>query len=111
MALPVDLSLEDYWRILKRRQWLLIFAFSTTFGGTVFYSFLVKPVYRSFATIKIEPPPGSGGIGSAFQTLGFNNDRMLPVVTRAGEILSLLIFIGYASIPAAILLGWIGLSQ
>jgi succinate dehydrogenase / fumarate reductase cytochrome b subunit len=44
-------------------------------------------------------------IGSVFQTLGLVNERTLPVVTKAGRTLALLLFLGYAAIPLAVLLG------
>jgi len=47
----------------------------------------------------------SHGFSSAFQSMGANNDRSLPVLGRAGQIFSWAIFLGYASIPAAVLLG------
>ena len=49
----------------------------------------------------------SHGIGSFLQSLGLNDERWLPVVTCAGWILSALLFVGYASIPTSILLGWV----
>jgi len=49
----------------------------------------------------------SHGVGSFLQSLGLNNERWLPVVTRAGGILAVLLCAGYASIPVAILLGWV----
>ncbi len=49
----------------------------------------------------------SHGVGSFLQSLGLNNKRWLAVVTRAGWMLAVLLCAGYASIPAAILLGWV----
>ena len=45
------------------------------------------------------------GLASSFQTLGFNNERTLPILTRLGRLFALVLFIGYASIPVAVLLG------
>lgn len=50
----------------------------------------------------------SHGIGSAFQTLGLNNDKTLPVVTWAGRLLALGLFLGYSAIPLAV---WAGVVQ
>ncbi len=47
----------------------------------------------------------SHGIGSAFQTLGLNNDKTLPVFTWAGRLLALGLFLGYSAIPLAV---WAG---
>ena len=48
------------------------------------------------------------GIASSFQTLGLNNERLLPILTHLGRLLAFLLFIGYISIPLAVLLGFIG---
>ncbi|MFH2204587.1 MAG: GNVR domain-containing protein [Elusimicrobiota bacterium] len=66
MALPVELSLEDYWRILRRRSWLIFFAFIVTVTITGIYSIYQKPVYGAFATLRIEPPPGETGKFGSF---------------------------------------------
>jgi succinate dehydrogenase / fumarate reductase cytochrome b subunit len=47
----------------------------------------------------------SHGIGSMAQTLGLNNERTIPIMTWTGRILSLLLFLGYAAIPVAVLAG------
>ena len=48
------------------------------------------------------------GIGSAAQTLGLTDGRTLLWWARAGRLLSFALFIGYISIPLAILLGLVG---
>jgi len=45
------------------------------------------------------------GIQSSVQTEGLNNERTLPLFTKAGIIASVLLFLGYAAIPVAILTG------
>lgn len=45
------------------------------------------------------------GIESSIQTLGLNNERTLPVVVKAGMIAAVILFLGYAAIPATILMG------
>ncbi len=47
----------------------------------------------------------SHGVGSLFQTLGFNNQRLRPRFERAGHALAWLLFAGFSSIPIAVLLG------
>ncbi len=47
----------------------------------------------------------SHGFDSSFQSLGVNNERLLPLLQRVGQALSLAIFMGYSSIPVAVLLG------
>jgi succinate dehydrogenase / fumarate reductase cytochrome b subunit len=47
----------------------------------------------------------SHGTASSFQTLGITGERSLPVVTRISRLSALLLFLGYISIPVAVLLG------
>ena len=47
----------------------------------------------------------SHGIGSTMQTLGINNERTTSLFMQWGRLIALLIFLGYCSIPMAILLG------
>ncbi len=47
----------------------------------------------------------SHGIASLFQTLGLTTAKLRPFFERAGRLIALLIFLGYASIPLAVLLG------
>jgi succinate dehydrogenase / fumarate reductase, cytochrome b subunit len=51
----------------------------------------------------------SHGFSSLFQSLGLNNGKSLPVLGRLGQVLAWSIFAGYASIPAAVLLGLVRL--
>ena len=48
------------------------------------------------------------GIGSLFQTLGLNSAKLRPLWEKGGVALSWLIFLGYASIPVAVLAGYFG---
>ncbi len=48
------------------------------------------------------------GIGSAAQTLGLTHERTIRLWALAGRLLSFALFIGYVSIPLAILLGLVG---
>jgi succinate dehydrogenase / fumarate reductase cytochrome b subunit len=45
------------------------------------------------------------GIQSSFQTWGLNNDKSLPIITRGGQIVATILFLGYAAIPVVILAG------
>ena len=47
----------------------------------------------------------SHGIGSAPQTLGLNNERTLRLFGALGKAIALLLFLGYISIPIAVLIG------
>src|SRR5882762_8516646 len=51
------------------------------------------------------------GSSSFFQSLGFNNQRLTPKLAVAGRIFAWLLFIGYTSIPIAVLLGFIQSAQ
>ena len=46
----------------------------------------------------------SHGIQSFFQTMGWSNDRVQPFLTKAGTLAALVLFLGYAAVPLAILL-------
>jgi succinate dehydrogenase / fumarate reductase cytochrome b subunit len=51
------------------------------------------------------------GSSSFFQSLGFNDQRLAPKLALAGRIFAWLLFVGYASIPTAVLLGFIKPAQ
>jgi succinate dehydrogenase / fumarate reductase cytochrome b subunit len=47
----------------------------------------------------------SHGIASLFQTLGITSAKMRPLFEKGGLIVAWIIFLGFASIPTAVLLG------
>jgi len=51
----------------------------------------------------------SHGLSSFFQSLGLSNKRLAPRLARCGRVFAWLIFAGYSSIPASVLLGWVKL--
>jgi succinate dehydrogenase / fumarate reductase cytochrome b subunit len=51
------------------------------------------------------------GSSSFFQSLGFNDKKLTPRLTLAGRVFAWLLFVGYTSIPVAILLGLIHPAQ
>src|ERR1700731_3948478 len=51
------------------------------------------------------------GSSSFFQSLGLNNQRLTPKLAIGGRILAWLLFIGYTSIPIAVLLGFVKPAQ
>jgi succinate dehydrogenase / fumarate reductase cytochrome b subunit len=53
----------------------------------------------------------SHGSSSFFQSLGLNNKKLAPRLAFGGRIFAWLLFIGYTSIPVAILLGLIKPAQ
>lgn len=48
----------------------------------------------------------SHGVSSMFQSIGWKNDAYRPFLDKAARVLAVLIFLGYTSIPVAILLGY-----
>ena len=51
----------------------------------------------------------SHGSSSFFQSLGLNSQKLAPRLAWAGRLFAWLLFVGYSSIPAAVLLGWVKL--
>lgn len=51
------------------------------------------------------------GASSFMQSLGLNDKKLTPRLARAGRIFAWLIFVGYTSIPVAVLLGLVQPSQ
>jgi succinate dehydrogenase / fumarate reductase cytochrome b subunit len=51
----------------------------------------------------------SHGSSSFFQSLGLSNQKLAPRLALVGRIFAWLLFVGYSSIPAAVLLGWVKL--
>jgi succinate dehydrogenase / fumarate reductase cytochrome b subunit len=49
----------------------------------------------------------SHGVGSTFQTLGWNAPRYGPLIRNLGWLLTAVIVLGNISIPAAVLAGWV----
>ncbi len=47
----------------------------------------------------------SHGFGAMFQSLGLRNPVYSPLLVKASQIIAVVLFLGYASIPAAVLLG------
>ena len=48
----------------------------------------------------------SHGASSMFQSLGWKNDAYRPFLDKAAQVVAVLIFLGYSSIPVAILCGY-----
>ena len=47
----------------------------------------------------------SHGIGSLFQTIGWNNDQTLTGVQKTGRIVAIVLFVGFIAVPLSIVLG------
>jgi succinate dehydrogenase / fumarate reductase cytochrome b subunit len=48
----------------------------------------------------------SHGVSSMFQSVGWKNQAYGPFLDKLAKLVGLLIFLGYSSIPLAILLGY-----
>jgi succinate dehydrogenase / fumarate reductase cytochrome b subunit len=48
----------------------------------------------------------SHGVSSMFQSIGWKNETYRPLLDKGARVLAVLIFVGYTSIPVAILLGY-----
>lgn len=51
----------------------------------------------------------SHGSSSFFQSLGLNNKKLTPRLAVLGRVFAWCLFVGYSSIPASVLLGWVKL--
>jgi succinate dehydrogenase / fumarate reductase cytochrome b subunit len=43
------------------------------------------------------------GIQAFFQTMGWNNDRTLPIISKTGKVIAIIFLVGFCSIPIIIL--------
>ncbi|MBI4710774.1 MAG: succinate dehydrogenase cytochrome b subunit [Nitrospirae bacterium] len=68
-----------------------------------FQSFFISSVY--IAAIAAVALHLAHGIQSSFQTLGINNERTFPVITKSGMLAAIIIFLGYIAIPVFVLAG------
>jgi uncharacterized protein involved in exopolysaccharide biosynthesis len=55
MAQGYELNLRDYWNIVRKRKWIILFFFFTTLAFAVVYTNIQPLLYKTSATIKIEP--------------------------------------------------------
>jgi tyrosine-protein kinase Etk/Wzc len=53
-----EISFQDYLIVLKRRKWLIVGAFLTTFFAALVFSFMAQPIYESSTTLMIEEGGG-----------------------------------------------------
>lgn len=54
--MDIELGLDDYWRILRKRRWVLLATALTVFLSAAFYTQFQTPVYKAQALVKFEPP-------------------------------------------------------
>lgn len=49
-----DLNIRDYWRVIRKRRFLILFAFIAVVVFTAVYNNLQTPIYRATATVRIQ---------------------------------------------------------
>lgn len=54
--MDIEPSLNDYWRVLQRRKWVILSILSLTSIATAINTQLQIPLYRTQAVVKFEPP-------------------------------------------------------
>jgi len=67
-----ELNLYDYWRIVKKRRWIILLTIITTLGSVAVYTNLQTPVYQSAATVKVEPALAILGLSPEQMAGGFD---------------------------------------
>ncbi len=90
-----DVHLKDYLRVILRRRKIFFLAFFTVVSGIVFYTFTVKPVYESSATLHVKDDKMSKG--SLVQELGLGTQNavdteieILKSVSNAEQVVKIL---------------------
>jgi len=71
MVTKYELNLFDYWRIIKRRRWIVLFSVITTIFFTWIFTSLQVHIYQSQVVVKFEPTLFVPGI--ATDTLGWDS--------------------------------------
>jgi len=57
-----ELSLRDYWRVIRRRRWIIVLIFLAIFFPTIFYAYSQRPVYQAEAQVRITERKTFGGV-------------------------------------------------
>jgi diguanylate cyclase (GGDEF)-like protein len=73
------MELKAYWRILRRRWWLVLLGFAAVFGLTWVLSSRQPPIYEASTTFVIRPRASESSVGEEFV-------RALDIVSRRVEI-------------------------
>ncbi|MFA6317930.1 MAG: hypothetical protein WC943_10965, partial [Elusimicrobiota bacterium] len=58
--MDIEPSLHDYWRIVKKRKWLVVAVASVTAIGSFVFTQTRVPLYRTQGLVMYEPPAGRG---------------------------------------------------
>ena len=69
-----DLNLREYWRIIKKRRWIILVTLLLTGTFSTLFALLNKPVplYKSTASVRLERVMLSGG-GIYQESMPWNN--------------------------------------
>ncbi|WP_374687508.1 diguanylate cyclase domain-containing protein [Promineifilum sp.] len=73
------MEIQAYWRVLKKRWWLVLFGFAVVFGITYFLTSRQRPVYETSTTFVIRPRTSEVTLSDDFV-------RALDMVSRRVEI-------------------------
>jgi tyrosine-protein kinase Etk/Wzc len=60
-----DLNLHDYWRIVKRRRWIILLTAVSVLGSVAVFTNLQVPVYEAASTVKVEQSMSIPGVQTA----------------------------------------------
>ncbi|MBI3550319.1 MAG: polysaccharide biosynthesis tyrosine autokinase [Elusimicrobia bacterium] len=72
--MEIELSLNDYWRILRKRKWVVAGVVMSVAGSVGVYTQLKVPLYRAQAVVKFEAPQSKllesvSGLGDPYQVI------------------------------------------
>ena len=65
-----EAHLRDYWKIVWQGRWSILAVFFLVVAATAVYTFLQVPVYRSTATVEIQPQARRLAAGQDVSGLG-----------------------------------------
>jgi len=57
-----SLGLHDYWRIIRRKKWIIISVTTISIIATYIYTDIQVPVYKAIAEVKVEQPKSIPGV-------------------------------------------------
>ena len=83
MELSEELSIREFFSLLRRRRKEFYVCWSAVFGATALYTFLVTPTYRGEVVLRVQVPDDSsrttqlGALGLATPSPTFNIDELL----------------------------------
>lgn len=83
-----DLDLREYWRIIKKRRWIILVTLILTCIFSTLFALINKPVpmYKAMATVKLDQVIQAGGTGMYQESVPWTNQDML--ITQASIIKS-----------------------